>query len=511
MFEIVDFARLTWGRYMKYLPFKSILLGSAILGTGLVLGHNAEAVPKPYTSDLFLPAKFQPVATTLSGATWRLTDSRDHGPRVLLAAGEESTASDAMAADASGGSSLRQMMTTVLDELDQLTAALEKAELAKAEAEAQLAEQKKLLDASSIERARLGEQLTTARQQVSSQKEKLALSEGVANGLKNDLSAARQESKTLQSGLDSKNAELAEAQSQIATLTGELEKTTAQSEALSAAETEVQNLSRRITDSENQLTQSQSRLSDALQAQSQLEADLDTAKQGLSESEAEKQAMIQILKASSAESNTLKQDLEQAQAEQQRLTETLSKTQQDLEQIAVLQAEIVGHRETAAAAQEDLTRLNKHLSVAQGDNEKLRGALTAAEADKAQLSQDLASLKGESEKIAKMLIISQGEVDRLTQAVTGVAEKEQALVAAKQQIQHLKVGLTDANTSIGELQSDFQNLGNATAVWIENLFAAAAEKSNADIAELREKLSDTAKRIEALNAAAGESDQPAAE
>ena len=50
------------------------------------------------------------------------------------------------------------------------------------------------------------------------------------------------------------------------------------------------------------------------------------------------------------------------------------------------------------------------------------------------------------------------------------------------------------------LYTEFDTKNSETAQWIEELIAAAAEKSNANLLQIQEKLNAATQQIEALNA-----------
>ena len=76
------------------------------------------------------------------------------------------------------------------------------------------------------------------------------------------------------------------------------------------------------------------------------------------------------------------------------------------------------------------------------------------------------------------------------------------MVAAKQRVEELTTGLASANASLVELHAEFNTRNSETAQWIEELIAAAAEKSNANLAQIQEKLGAATRQIEALKASA---------
>jgi uncharacterized coiled-coil protein SlyX len=104
-----------------------------------------------------------------------------------------------------------------------------------------------------------------------------------------------------------------------------------------------------------------------------------------------------------------------------------------------------------------------------------------------------------------MSALQESEADRQAghAAQARVPELEQELAATQQKIAELTSGLAGANSSLKDLHAEFSIKNSETAKWIEEMITAAAEKSNANLAQMQEKLGAASRQIEALKASVG--------
>ena len=163
-----------------------------------------------------------------------------------------------------------------------------------------------------------------------------------------------------------------------------------------------------------------------------------------------------------------------------------------------------------AAAQAELAQISDELRQAQQKGEELAAAATTAEAEVARIEEELNTSQIEMQHIMSALQQSEAERQAGKEAVATLAAREEELAAAQQQIAGLTSGLSNANANLKALHADFNSRNVETEQWLQDMIAAAAEKSNANLMQIQEKLSAATAQIEALNASVSSGDAQAA-
>ncbi len=177
-------------------------------------------------------------------------------------------------------------------------------------------------------------------------------------------------------------------------------------------------------------------------------------------------------------------------------TTQLLEPEHELERLQTLFREIVEqteariqqHAESAAASNAEVERLSEELAKAQQEIGRLTAALNEAETTSTEIDRARGEAEARIEEQALVIGASNAEAARLSEE----------LAAARQQMNEVKSGLADAQSTLKELDTDFDALSNVIVERIEQLFVAATLESTGDIGQLRAKLGATTEEIDKL-------------
>ena len=156
-----------------------------------------------------------------------------------------------------------------------------------------------------------------------------------------------------------------------------------------------------------------------------------------------------------------------------------SVAEQEIEQLRTLFREIVEQTEARIQQQSE--------------------SVAASNAETARLSEELAKAQQEIQRQTTAMIVrvrAEGEARIASNAETARLSEE--LVVTRQQMNELKSGLADAQSTLKELNTEFDALSDAIVERIEQLFVAATLDSVADIGQLKAKLGATIEQIDML-------------
>jgi DNA repair exonuclease SbcCD ATPase subunit len=193
--------------------------------------------------------------------------------------------------------------------------------------------------------------------------------------------------------------------------------------------------------------------------------------------------------------------------------QTEARIQQQSEAVAASNAETARRSEELAKAQQEIERLTAALNEAETAGTEVDKARAEAEARIEQQAEAIIASNAETARRSEELAKAQQEIERLTTALIArvrahaeariasnaeAARRSKELVVTRQQMNELKSGLANAQSTLKELDTEFDALSDAIVERIEQLFVAATFHSVDDIRQLRAKIGATTEQIDKL-------------
>jgi len=178
-------------------------------------------------------------------------------------------------------------------------------------------------------------------------------------------------------------------------------------------------------------------------------------------------------------------------------TTELLQPEQELERLRNLFREIIGQTEARihqqseaiAASNTEATRLGEELAEAQQEIERLTAALNEAETTSTEIDKARAAAEARIEDQVLVIGASNAEAARL----------REELEVTRQQMNEVKSGLANAQSTLKELDTELDALSDAIVQEIEQIFVNATLVSAADIRQLRVNLRATTDQMDKLD------------